>query len=297
MIYVSGGCPWGSDEVLKKIIKEENLSEDQVVLLDTREYEVAQNLPRNQKGSEIIFAANTVAKLPGYPDIGDFDGFLFTDADMTLDMGQIGYLIDEYLTNDKHFTIGSRKHEQSILRKNPTRPGPGVSMYRHITRRLGQTFFEDLDLTDTQCPWKFVSAPLLKDLAPLLSCPDWSIDTDFIGAARQMGHEINIIPITAIDSEKESHGHAIAGGPATRLITIVHGLLQQARKYNLRYDHDMGDLVDRQVTNRKDLAAILNTLPPENLRTLPANAFGKAETISIEDLEKWIIEAKANYTE
>jgi hypothetical protein len=282
---------------LKQIIADESLTDDQVVLLDTREYKVTTDLPRNQKGSEIIFGARVVAGVEGYPNLGKFDAFMYTDADMTLDMGQVGYLVDEYLTNDKEFSIGSRTHPLSILRKNPTRPGKGVSMYRHITRRLGQTFFEDLNLSDTQCPWKFVSTNLLKQIVPLLDCPDWSIDTDFIGAARHLGHEINVIPITAIDSEKESHGHAIAGGPATRLITIVHGLLRQARKYNLQYDHEIGDLVDRQVQTRADLSAILNTLPPESLRDLPGDAFGKPETMTIQELEQWIIEVKKNYTE
>jgi len=294
LLYATGGCPWGSDEVLQHIIDQENLAKDQVELLDSRQFEIAQHLPKNQKGSEILFAMNSVIGTKGYPKIGDFDAFMFTDADMTLDMGQIGTLIDEHLVNKKDFIIGARTHKLSILRKNPTRPGKGVMMYRHITRRLGPVFFEDLSLSDTQCPWKFLSVDLLKKITPLLSCPDWSVDTDIIGAAFKLGYDIDIVPVTAIDSEKESHGHAISGGPAARLITIVQGLLKQARNYNLNFDEEIGHLVDTQIQTMQDLSAILNTLPPENLRELPNEAFGKAETINITDLTNWVIETKKN---
>jgi len=294
LLYATGGCEWNSEEAFKKIVAEENLTKDEVELLDSRDIEVTKNLVKNQKGSELLVAMNSVIGTAGYPNVGQFDAFMFTDADMTLDMSQIGTLIDEYLTNKKDFSIGARTHKLSVSRKNPTRPGKGVLMYRHITRRLGPVFFEDLQLSDTQCPWKFISIDLLKKIAPLLTCPDWSIDTDIIGAAFYLGYDINVLPITAIDSEKESHGHAIKGGPAARLITIVHGLLRQARNYNLRFDKEIGHLVDTEIQAMEDLAAILSTLPPAHLQELPNDAFGKAETISITDLTNWVIEAKKN---
>jgi hypothetical protein len=71
-------------------------------------------------------------------------------------------------------------------------------------------------------------------------------------------------------------------------------LLRQACKYNLRHDHEIGYLVDKHIQTRADLAAILNTLPLENLLNLTADAFGKAETISIKDLKKWVIEAQSH---
>ncbi len=290
LLYFAGKCPWKSDKILKKLVRE--LKAEKIVkLYRLGDYEIASDFIMDQKGGEMIFGLRTAAGLPGYPkvnDVKEFDGVLFTDADMTFDMAQIGFLIDG-LMNGKNIQIGERTHPKSVLVKNIIRAGRGIFVYRHIQRRLGPVYFEKLKLLDTQCPWKFFSTKSLKEIAPMLNSMDWSIDTDIIGGYIYKGYPINIIPVTAIDSELESHGRAI--GHHVRMFTILYGLIRQAEKYNLPYDKKVAGLLYKYIETPEDLRKLLDAGPPPGKENLPNSAWGKIETFPYHELEDWLSKA------
>ncbi len=283
LIYVSGHCPWGSDAVLDEQIA--RLGTEKVVHLQMADYEEGKKYTPNCKGGEVIFGMHTAAGNPGYPDLGLFDCFLMTDADMTFDMGQAGFLLDLYHRGE-HVITGNRTHPDSILIKNPTRAGTGVLMYRHIQRKLAPLFFIDMNLHDTQCPWKFLSREALKAVTPALDCMDWSIDTDILSSAWQQGYGIRIIPVTAVDSEFESHGKAL--GHYVRNKTIIEGTMRQVMKYNLPSDRDIAALVRQYLKTEADYKALLESGLPESLKHLPNAAWGVAPEITLEIVENWL---------
>jgi hypothetical protein len=282
LIYVSGTCPWGSDAVLDKEIR--RLGTDRVIHLRLEDSVTPDTLLPNRKGGEMIFGMRAVAQLSGYPDPGYFDCLLFTDADMTFDMGQMGFLIDRYYRGD-HVITGNRMASGSVLIKNMTRAGTGILMFRHIQRKLAPLFFRDMDLHDTQCPWKFFSRRALEDIAPDLDSDDWSIDTDILSSAHTRGYPIAVVPVTAVDSEMESHGKAL--GHYVRNRTIIEGTLHQARKYGLPYDREIASLVERYLKTDEDYRILMESGMPDSLKHLPNGEWGRSAQITIEIVEQW----------
>ncbi len=283
LIYLSGGCPWGSDEVLDGEIK--RIGTDQVSHIRLDDYKAGVSFIKNQKGGEIIFGIRSVLQLPGYADEGYFDAMLFTDADMTFDLGQLGFLLDEHFAG-KDIIIGNRMDPRSVLVKNMVRAGTGVLMYRHIQRKLTPRFFLDLNLHDTQCPWKFLSHNLLEAIAQDLDSMDWSVDTDILSSAEKHGYKLNIVPVTAIDSEMESHGRAI--GHYRRNRTIIEGVIHQAQKYGLSYDKGIAVLVEKYLRSDADYRKLLAAGLPESLTDLPNREWGISSRITDSVVEEWL---------
>ncbi len=283
LIYVSGNCPWGSDEIMDSEIK--RLNADSIIHIKVDDYKIGDSYTKNQKGGEMIFGIRSILQMEGYPDMGHFDCMLFTDADMTFDLGQIGILIDGYYSGMDLIT-GNRMDPQSILIKNMTRAGSGVLMYRHLQRKLAPGFFIDKNLHDTQCPWKFLSHKVLNDIEGNLDCMDWSIDTDILSAAGKHGYSLNIVPVTAIDSEFESHGKAI--GHFRRNRTIIEGTLHQAEKYNLKYDKDIANLVYKYLITDEDYQKLLESGLPLSLSYLPNEDWGMSDQITLTLVETWL---------
>ena len=283
LIYVSGSCPWGSDEILDSAIK--RINEKNVSHIKIDDYKIGNFYTRNQKGGEVIFGIRSILQMEGYPDEGAFDCMLFTDADMTFDLGQIGFLIDGYYSG-KNVITGNRMDGKSILIKNMTRAGSGTLMYRHIQRKLAPGFFIDMNLHDTQCPWKFLSRKVLVDIQEDLDCMDWSIDTDILSAADKHGYPLNIVPVTAIDSELESHGKAI--GHYRRNRTIIDGTLHQAEKYNLKYDKEIANLVQKYLKSDEDYKKLLESGLPQSLLSLSNEDWGRSDRITLTLVEDWL---------
>ncbi len=283
LIYVSGNCPWGSDGVLESEIT--RIKAENVIHIKVGDYKVGDTYTKNQKGGEIIFGIRSILQMKGYPDQGHFDCMLFTDADMTFDLGQIGTLLDGYFSGMDLIT-GNRMDPQSILVKNMTRAGSGMLMYRHLQRKLAPGFFIDKNLHDTQCPWKFLSNIVLADIQDDLDSMDWSIDTDILSAADKHGYPLNIVPVTAIDSEFESHGKAI--GHFRRNRTIIDGTLHQAEKYILQYDEEIAGFVQKYLKTDEDYRKLLESGLPPSLLSLSNEDWGSSDRITLTLVEDWL---------
>ena len=158
-------------------------------------------------------------------------------------------------------------------------------MFRHIQRKLAPLFFMDMGLHDTQCPWKFFSRSALEDIVRDLDSADWSIDTDILSSAHTRGYPIRIIPVTAVDSELESHGKAL--GHYVRNRTIIEGTLRQARKYNLPYDKDIARLVETYLKTDEDYRILMESGLPDSLKHLPNEEWGRSALITKVVVEQW----------
>ncbi|MCP3992495.1 MAG: glycosyltransferase, partial [Actinomycetia bacterium] len=69
------------------------------------------------------------------------DVVVITDADNSVDLGQIGLLLQPF-SNGAGVVIGDRKHADSVLVKAEARWGPGIVVLRHIQRMVGHTLFD-----------------------------------------------------------------------------------------------------------------------------------------------------------
>lgn len=283
LIYVSGTDQWGSERAYEQAYQLAG-SPTNVHLLKLSDYNTSHHYKHNCKGGELLFGMNTVIQKNNYPDLGKFDYFLFTDADMSFDLGQLGIMLNSLQTHD--LVIGNRQHPESFLRKDLKRSGIGTPMYRHIQRRLGQFFYSDLNLVDSQCAWKGMRIETLKQFMDYLDQDDWAIDVDMIGCAEKLGLSIEVIPVANIDSPMESHGKAI--GDELRIFANIKGVLRIARKYDLYYDHKIAEIVDKYIRTPQDIKRILSSTIPEEFSELPNEAFGDPSIISAQAMDTWL---------
>ena len=69
------------------------------------------------------------------------DAVIYTDADNSVHLGQIGLLIQPYVDNGVPVVLGDRKHADSVLVKEGARWGIGIKVLRHMQRMIGHAVF------------------------------------------------------------------------------------------------------------------------------------------------------------
>ncbi len=86
---------------------------------------------------------------------------MYTDADNSVHLGQLGLLLKPFISNHHHVILGNRKHPDSILIKQEERWGVGIKTLRHMQRMIGQEIFSK-GIKDTQAAFKLYGAGVLK---------------------------------------------------------------------------------------------------------------------------------------
>jgi hypothetical protein len=229
----------------------------------------------SRKGGAIVHGADR-ARVEGCGAV------ILTDADNSVDLGQIGLLLASAATG-ADVVIGDRKHPQSVLVKAEARWGPGIVVLRHMQRMVGRALFER-GLTDTQAAFKLYAE---RALDPILEAPStygFAFDSDWLYAAVASGCSIARVPFAFIDSFEESA--SITQGPMTTWESLLQGLATAARARGVDHHEAMAAVVDRCA--RADiLERVVQAVPPQLAGVADAD-LGDPELLSPADLEQWI---------
>ena len=110
------------------------------------------------------------------------DCVVYTDADNSVHLGQLGLLLNPYMEQNIQVILGNRKHKDSILVKQEERWGVGIKTLRHMQRMIGNQIFSQ-GIKDTQAAFKLYSHSALVDILKAPTVYDFSFDTDWILAA------------------------------------------------------------------------------------------------------------------
>jgi hypothetical protein len=137
---------------------------------------------------------------------------LYTDADVSVHLGQIGLLLQPYLERGTRVVLGDRKHPEAVLVKQEGRWDIGIKALRHMQRMVGRAVFSR-GIHDAQAAFKLYEADLLSEIIADPTVYDFSFDSDWILAAIARGETIETVPFAFIDSAAESA--SIAQGPMT----------------------------------------------------------------------------------
>ena len=100
------------------------------------------------------------------------DAVVMTDADNSVNLGQLGLLIARHASG-AGVVIGDRKHPEAILVKAEARWGPGIVVLRHMQRMVGRALF-DQGLRDTQAAFKLYGTSEEKLKALLADLRAWA---------------------------------------------------------------------------------------------------------------------------
>ena len=283
---VDDGCPHGSGQLAAKIgaahplaerVKVLNLSE--AVPTESGPLHHLQSPDDSRKAGAIILGAMQAIE-------DGADAVIYTDADNSVHLGQLGLLLDPFVTRNRKVVIGNRKHHQSVLVKDAARWGIGIAILRHMQRMAGAAIFSR-GILDTQAAFKLYDNKLLSQIIEKPTVYDFSFDTDWILAALAKNEEIEQTPFAFIDSFAESA--SITQGPMTTWESLLFGLAKSVRRHGFATGSaaEMVSLIEEEIRDHRDLDAIIDLLPPELKEATDAD-FGDPEVMSPDALRSWL---------
>lgn len=212
------------------------------------------------------------------------DCVVYTDADNSVHLGQLGLLLKPFLSEDYQVVLGNRKHPNSILVKQEERWGIGIKTLRHMQRMIGQQIFNH-GINDTQAAFKLYSREVLTKIIASPTVYDFSFDTDWILAAMEMNMPITTVPFAFIDSAAESA--SVVQGPMTTWFTLLEGLVKSVRVRNAVHSTEMASVFEQHISSHKVLEKIIDRLPQELINTADAD-LGDPEVMSPAQIEIWL---------
>ncbi|NNE66390.1 MAG: hypothetical protein HKN33_07465 [Pyrinomonadaceae bacterium] len=203
LIAVDDGCPEGSGLLAQKILKERAPDEPITVLFLkdalAEELEVVSPMTmvsESQKGGSIIFGMwHAAVRHPKNHLV------VFTDADLSVDLGQTGLLVDGILRNNKNAAIASRRQPESAVVKTGHRNTRGKLFIYLWKGLLGPLRY----ITDTQCGFKAFRAEQLLENIETIAEKGFAFDLELL-LVTELGRSQSIekVPIAWIDSEAAS---------------------------------------------------------------------------------------------
>ena len=285
---VDDGCPHASYDIAKRIAEQsEHSAKIQVLKLsdgitcDSGPLAKLQHVDDSKKGGAIIYGCMQALE-------DNVDAVLYTDADNSVHMGQLGLILQPFTEQYVQVVLGNRKHPMSVLVKQEQRWGVGIKTLRHMQRMVGSSIFSK-GIHDTQAAYKLFSREALFCILANPSVFDFSFDTDWILAAMQHNLKIATIPFAFIDSAAESA--SITQGPMSTWLTLLQGLVTALRARNIHYSKEMAHLIDEHVRSAADLELIIDKLPDELIHAKDCE-LGSEALMTPKALSAWLTSVK-----
>ncbi len=203
MTVVDDGCDRGSGRQAQKILASCDGGERVRVLF--LEEAIHQGLPvtrpmrttaDSRKGGAIAYGMWAAGERGSPHQV-----ILYTDADLSTDLGQSGLLVSELLRNDADVAIGSRREPTSVVVKGDGRNVRG-KLFIYLWKRL----LNNLDgIIDTQCGFKAFRAGVVREIIQGLREKRFAFDIELLLKARLRGAGgIITVPVAWVDSEAAS---------------------------------------------------------------------------------------------
>lgn len=286
---VDDGCPHGSASIASQILidhpDKEHVSVLRLADVIPTSSGPLQNLKHvddSRKGGAIVYGCERALD-------NNVDCVVYTDADNSVHLGQLGLLLKPFITEQYQVVLGNRKHADSILVKQEERWGVGIKTLRHMQRMIGQQIFSQ-GIKDTQAAFKLYSREVLVKIMASPTVYDFSFDTDWILAAMELETDIVTVPFAFIDSAAESA--SIVQGPMTTWFTLLDGLIKAVRVRNANHSQEMAAVFEQQILSHEVLEKIIDTLPQALVDT-PDSDLGDPDVMSPAEIEVWLKQVQA----
>lgn len=289
---VDDGCPYNSGKIAQEIVDSYLLHEKvKVLFLDDAVPTGSGPLKKLNSASDSQKAGAIILGCMQAISDGK-DAVIYTDADNSVHLGQIGLLLQPFLDDKIRVVLGNRKHPDAVLVKQEGRWGIGIKLLRHMQRMVGQAIFSR-NILDTQAGFKLYERNILQQIIADPTVFDFSFDTDWILAVISMDEPFVKVPFAFIDSFTESA--SITQGPMTTWEALLKGLVKAVRRYGVPHSEGMARVLDEEIQSSADLDLLIHHLPPE-LVEVDAQFLGDPTVMSPEALQTWIQKRKSEAT-
>jgi hypothetical protein len=286
---VDDGCPYDSGKIAQEIVNTHPLGKKVKVLFLSDAVPTGSGPLKKLQSADNSHKAGAII-LGCMQAISDgMDAVIYTDADSSVHLGQIGLLIHPFLKDKCRVVLGNRKHPNAVLVKQEGRWGIGIKLLRHMQRMIGQAIFSR-NILDTQAAFKLYEQNILQQIISDPTVFDFSFDTDWLLAVISMNEPFIQVPFAFIDSFAESA--SITQGPMTTWEALLKGLVKAVRRHGVPHSEGMARVLDEEIKSSADLDLLIHYLPHE-LANADAEALGDPAVMSPEALQKWIQQRKA----
>ncbi len=203
MIVVDDGCPENSGKIAEAILKKRYSSNNVKVLylqdaID-KKLKIVDGLETtddSRKGGSVEYGMWYAAEKNIENHI-----IIYTDADLSTHLGQIGLLAEPIIKDGKYAAIASRRENTSVVIKRSARNARGklfIYLWKRMIRRLDY-------ITDTQCGFKAFKAEVVKKIILNNFEKKFAFDIELLIKTDKLKRQsITKVPIAWIDSETES---------------------------------------------------------------------------------------------
>lgn len=284
LYVVDDGCPHGSGKIAQQLLEDHPASNkikvlflDKAVPTDDGPLKKLASADDSRKGGAIIYGAMQAV------DDGN-EAIIYTDADNSVHLGQIGLLLEHYLEHQFNIVLGNRKDPSAVLVKQENRWGIGIKLLRHMQRMVGKAIF-DLGILDSQAAFKLYEAKLVRKIIENPSVYDFSFDSDWIAASISEGEHFAKVPFAFIDSFAESA--SIVQGPMTTWETLLLGLVDVVEQRKLPHNEEMARVLKEEINSAQDLELLIDVLP-EQLEGVADKDLGNPDIMSPSEVKEWI---------
>jgi len=279
---VDDGDPKDSAAVAEQIVEANNLEDNVEVLRLTDvlgkhdEYPGLAGLSSaddSRKGGAIIYGCSQAVK-------DGNDAVIYTDADISVHLAQIGLLLAPFAAGEADVVIGDRKLPSSMVVKDALRWGPGVTILRFFQKRIGRYIFTN-GINDTQAPFKLYSAKALGSLLDKVQTYGFALDTEWLMLALKHDHKIASVPFAFVDSFAESATKAQGAG--TTWYSLLNGLAQQAQHHDVDRDKTLTEFVLTEIPDYHTIDAIIAATPSDDLPLADPQQASESDTKAVMD--------------
>jgi len=204
LIAVDDGCPEKSGEIAQSLIEQNKLQEKVSILFlqDAIDKKLSptkklRSVNESQKGASIIYGLWHASR----QSQSDNHIIVYTDADLSTHLGQLGLLLEPLFSGENRVAIGSRRESNSVVVKERDRDDRG-KLFIYLWKKLLPSLS---GVVDSQCGFKAFRSDLVASLVEGVNETKFAFDLELLLKAKCV-HEQSItkVPIAWIDSEAAS---------------------------------------------------------------------------------------------
>lgn len=280
LIVVDDGCPEHSGRIAQEIVEKDDLADKVKVLFlqdaIDQQLPIANNISstsESQKGGAIAYGMWHAIN----QDHLENHIVIFTDADLSTHLGQVGLLIYPLMQEDKSVAIGSRRETNSVVVKQGSRNDRGklfIYLWKRLIPNLGE-------IIDTQCGFKAFRKEMLSEIIGDLIEKKFAFDIELLLKAElKQSNSIVKVPIAWIDSE--------AASTTTDLqpyLPMLKSIVKMYRKYfsSTPSAEEFAAFIDS--LDDQKFAQVLSHIPEEIIKREPLE-FNTYDKITAMDIDK-----------
>ncbi|MBT3321797.1 MAG: hypothetical protein HN392_05885 [Anaerolineae bacterium] len=278
MTIVDDGDPEKSGEIAQEILAEKYAGNNVKVLFLEEAIQKGvpvthpmQSASESRKGASIIYGMWDAIQQKKRNHI-----VVFTDADLSTHLGQVGLLIEPIIKNRKDSAIGSRREKESVVVKKGARNNRG-KLFIYLWKRMLPNLSY---IIDTQCGFKAFTAETVACITPDTIEKQFAFDIELL-LKTELHHKDSIekVPIAWIDSEAASTTTDIQP-----YLSMLKSTAKMYRKY-LPENESSSKFADFILSLAEEKWNLLLSNIPEEIKKREPLDFNEYQGISVNDLK------------